>query len=422
MDTERGMMKKVLVKGPILSRSGYGEHARFVLRSLRHHEDKFDIYAENTTWGHTGWLYSDTEERRWLDSIINKTAELSQEGGQVDLSLQVTIPNEWQPLAPINVGITAGIETTQIAPEWITKSQIVNKIITISEHSKKIYEGTSYTAVNNDTGETIDNFKCTTPIDIVHYPVREHEPEEINLDLTTKFNFLIVAQWAPRKNLDNTIRWFVEEFIDQEVGLVVKTNVANNSIIDRYETEKRIKNILSPYEKRKCKVHLLHGDMTDEEMTSLYKKPEIKALVTLTHGEGFGLPLFEAAYNELPVIAPNWSGHLDFLYKPTKDKKGKVKMKAHFAKLDYDIGPIQSEIVWDGVLHKDSMWCYPQQGSYKMRLREVYKDHGRFKKMAKDLKKWICEEFEKTKQYDKMVDSILSVVPETEEHTVRFFD
>ena len=105
-----------------------------------------------------------------------------------------------------------------------------------------------------------------------------------------------------------------------------------------------------------------------------------------------------------------------------KDKKGKVKMKAHFAKLDYDIGPIQSEVVWDGVLHKDSMWCYPQQGSYKMRLREVYKDHGRFKKMAKDLKKWICEEFEKTKQYDKMVDSILSVLPQPEEQVVRVFD
>ena len=415
-------MKKVLVKCPVLSRSGYGEHARFVLRSLRHHEDKFDIYIENTNWGHTGWLFSDTEERRWLDNVVSKTATHSSEAGQYDLSLQVTIPNEWQTLAPVNVGITAGIETTQIAPEWITKAQVVNKIITISDHSKRVYEGTSYTAVNNNTGETINDFKCVTPIDVVHYPVREYEPKDINLELTTDFNFLVVAQWAPRKNLDNTIKWFVEEFVDQEVGLIIKTNVANNSIIDRHETEKRIKNILAPYEKRKCKIYLLHGDMTDEEMVSLYRNPKIKALVSLTHGEGFGLPIFEAAYNELPVMVPDWSGHIDFLYKPTKDKKGKTKLKAHFAKLDYTIGPIQSEVVWDGVLHKDSMWCYPTQGSYKMKLREVYKDHGRFKKLAKNLKKWICEEFEQTAQYDKMVDSILSVLPEIEEGAVRVFD
>ena len=39
-------MKKVLVRGPILSRSGYGEHARFVYRILKSREDLFDIYIQ----------------------------------------------------------------------------------------------------------------------------------------------------------------------------------------------------------------------------------------------------------------------------------------------------------------------------------------------------------------------------------------
>lgn len=415
-------MKKVLVKGPVLSRSGYGEHARFVLRSLRKHQDKFDIYIENINWGHTGWLFSDSEERKWLDANIKKTALYTSENGQYDLSLQVTIPNEWQNLAPVNVGITAGIETTRVSPIWITNSRLVDRIITISNHSKNVYEKTSYTAVNNDTGETIEDYKCVTPIDIVHYPVRDYEPKAVKLNLETDFNFLTVAQWAPRKNLENTIKWFVEEFIDKNIGLVVKTNVANNSIIDKYETEKRIKNILNLYDNRKCKVYLLHGDMTDNEMTSLYRNPKIKALVSLTHGEGFGLPLFEAAYNELPVIAPDWSGHVDFLYKPTKNKKGKIRNKAYFAKIDYDISPIQQEVVWDGVLEKESMWCYPKQGSYKMKLREVYKDWGRFKKQASELKEWISETFAQEGQYDKMVNSILSAFPEIEEETIRVFD
>ena len=53
-------------------------------------------------------------------------------------------------------------------------------------------------------------------------------------------------------------------------------------------------------------------------MANLYAHPKIKAYVSLTHGEGYGLPLFEAAYHGIPIIAPDWSGHLDFLYMPVK--------------------------------------------------------------------------------------------------------
>ena len=409
LGVKRDSMKKVIVRGPALSRSGYGEHTRFVIRSLRRHQDKFDIYLLNTGWGNTGWLFDDSEERQWLDSIMLKTALYNQQEASYDLSLQVTIPNEWERLAPVNVGVTAGIETTQVDPEWIMRSQNVNKIITVSEHSKNVYERTSYVATNEKTGETVQNFKCTTPIDVVHYPVRLFESQEMKLDLKTDFNFLAVAQWGPRKNLENTIRWFVEEFIDQKVGLVLKASIVNNSLIDRREIENRLKSILKQYPQRECKVYILHGDNTDEEMTYLYNHPKIKALVSLAHGEGFGLPLFEAAYNALPIIAPDWSGHLDFLYMPTEHKKGKIKQKPQFAKVDYDISPIFKEAVWDGVLHKDSMWCYPKQGSYKMRLREIYKDHSRFKSQAKKLQKWILENFEEKKQYDKMAESILSV-------------
>ena len=145
---------------------------------------------------------------------------------------------------------------------------------------------------------------------------------------------------------------------------------------------------------------------SDEEMHSIYTNKSIHALVSLTHGEGFGLPLFEAAYSGLPVLATDWSGHLDFLCKPTKSKKGKQKVKPHFARVDYDLKQIHPEAVWDGVLQKDSEWAYAQQGSYKMKLREVYKDHGRFKSQAKTLQKWILKNFEEQKQYNCFKNSL----------------
>ena len=146
--------------------------------------------------------------------------------------------------------------------------------------------------------------------------------------------------------------------------------------------------------------------MTAGEMGSLYSHPKIKSLVTLTHGEGFGLPIFEAAYYGLPVIATDWSGHKDFLYKKQKQKNGKVKTKHMFNRISYKLAPIQKEAVWEGVLPEQSSWAYPEEGSIKMNLEEVYKDHSRFKKRAKELKTWICSEFSDDKVYEQIVDLI----------------
>jgi len=161
-------MKKIIVRAPVLSRSGYGEHSRFLLRSLRSREDLFDIYILNINWGQTGWNWEDNEERRWIEQTIYKTQKYIDSGNtQFDLSAQVTIPNEWENMAPVNIGITAGIETTKVSPEWIEKSMVVDRIITISEHSKQVYENSSYEAQNAQTGELIKDFRCTTPIEIV---------------------------------------------------------------------------------------------------------------------------------------------------------------------------------------------------------------------------------------------------------------
>tara|TARA_R110002074_G_scaffold361001_2_gene533978 strand:+ start:1926 stop:3182 length:1257 start_codon:yes stop_codon:yes gene_type:complete len=402
---------KVLVRGPALTRTGYGEHCRFVLRALREIEE-LDIYLIPVNWGQSNWIWEDNEERQWMDSIISKTATHNQERGQYDVSIQVTIPNEWQRMAPVNIGVTAGIETTKVAPQWLAKCNEMDKVITISEHSKQIFLDTVYEGVDKNTGQK-GYLKCNVDVDVVHYPVKRFEEIDLELNLSTKFNFLTVAQWGPRKNIQNTISWFVEEFIDNpDVGLVVKTFSKGGSLIDRIEAKKQLKSLLQKYENRKCKIYLLHGDLTDQEMHSLYTHKNIHSLVSLTHGEGFGLPLFEAAYSGLPVLATDWSGHLDFLYMPVKDKKGKEKNKAYFAKIDYDLSPVQENAVWDGVVQKDSMWAYAKQGSYKMKLREVYKDYGRYKSQAKKLKTWILDNFKEQEQYDLFAKCIKEDEPE----------
>ncbi len=399
------MKKKVLLKGPLLTRSGYGEQARFALRSLRSREDLFEVFIQPLQWGKTSWASEMDEERVWIDQTIEKTIAYIQQGGQFDMSLQVTIPNEFQRLAPINIGYTAGIETTKIAHQWIPKANEMDKIIVVSSHSKQVFESTEYQAQNQQTGEQV-TLRTQTPVEAVGYPVKTFENlPDLELELTTAFNFLTVAQFGPRKNLHNTIKWFIEEFRNEDVGLVVKSNIAKNCLMDRNRLYGDLTKFIREQGERQCKVYLLHGDMTDAEMHSLYQHSDIHAFVSLPHGEGFGLPLFEAACNGLPIVATDWSGQLDFLYAPQKDKKGKKKKKGLFGKVSYNLGKVQKEAVWDGVITPDSQWAYPNDASAKKKMREVYSDYQLAMSKAKKLQEFVLEEFESSKMMNKMVSS-----------------
>jgi glycosyltransferase involved in cell wall biosynthesis len=408
------MKKKVIVKAPALSASGYGEHARFVLRSLRAREDLFDIYLHNITWGKTSWIFEDSEERQWMDQIIKKTAEhiqATQGNPAFDISLQVTIPNEFEKIAAKNIGVTAGIETNKVSPQWLEKANQMDKLVVVSNHAKYGFESTTYPLMDAQKNHVAD-LKCEVPIEVVGYPVREFDKADVDFKFDTSFNFLTVALWGQRKNMVKNIENFVEEFMDDEdVGLILKTSITSGSTYDKLQMRRVISSILNKYPDRKCKVYLLHGRLDDNEMSALYQHKDVKCMLSLAHGEGFGLPLFEAACVGLPIIAPDWSGQTDFLYAPQKDKKGKEKLKGMFAKVAYDLRQVQPESVWDGVLQKDSMWSYPKDSSAKQKMREVYKNYPIATKKAKTLKEHVHTAFASDTMHEKMA---MAAYPEEE--------
>ena len=408
-------MKKVLIRGPVLTRTGYGEQARFAYRALKSRPDLFEVFLVPTEWGTTGWTIEDTEERREMDECIVSTNRHIQYSRQIganpfDASIQVTIPHEWEQLAPVNIGFTAGTETTHISHKWVESTKKVNRIIAVSEHTKAAFVDTQYTGRNQAGNEV--TARCETPIDVVGFPVKTQNPTEVELGLTTNFNFLSVVQWGPRKNLENTINWFIEEFReDPDVGLIVKANIARNCAVDREHTEKRLKHMKELAGEHQCKLYLIHGNLTDEEMQGLYRHQDIHALINIAHGEGFGLPMFEAAIAGLPIIAPNWGGQKDFLNADVVRKsKGKTRTRNRFlgAKVEYSLGNIQPEAAWGDILIAESSWCFPHQNSYRSALRDVRKNHDRFKGQAKKLKASIEKGFSEEKQNNKFVEAVMS--------------
>ena len=75
-----------------------------------------------------------------------------------------------------------------------------------------------------------------------------------------------------------------------------------------------------------------------------------------------------------------------------------------FNRITYSLNKIPEQSVWKDVLVPDAMWAYPEEGSIKTNLEEVYKDHGRFKKRAKQLQKWIHAEFSEEKIYNRYIE------------------
>lgn len=397
------MKTRILLKGPLMSRSGYGEQARFALRALRTRADIIDLHLMNIPWGRTGQTFEDTEENAFIRTASLRSNEYMANGGTFDVSIQVTVPNEFEKMATTNIGYTAGIETTKVAPEWIDKvNTMVDSVIVVSKHSKKVFENTTYQA-KDQAGNVVPNWGLNKPIFVVNYPVRAVEPESLNIDLTTDNNFLVVSQWGPRKNMRNTIKWFVETFAEDEtVGLIVKTNLSNDSVIDRGHTALMIESVLSSVPDRKCKVYMVHGEVSPGQLTWLYQHPTMKALINIGHGEGYGLPMFEAAYNGLPLITTAWSGQMDFICKPNK----KGKMYPRVARVDYDLNNVQKEAVWKGVIQEDSSWAFAKEASYKRMLHEVLEKETHYRNEAAALKAYILENFTAQKMYNDFLKAV----------------
>jgi len=376
--------RKILVRGPALSRSGYGEHCRAILRALRS-DDRNEVYLLNVGWGHSGWIAEDTEEREWIDNTIMHTARAVQSGVRdFATSIQVQLPSEWQKLCEHNIGITAGVETTKAPDSWSDACLEMDKVIVPSQHSKSGFSE-----------------QAQEVIEVINFPARKIRAKKVDFNLDTKFNFLTVAQWNPRKNLEQSILAFTQEFQNEEVGFIIKTGIVGGSHIDREQTKERLQMILNHTQQdRKCKVYLFHGSLSDAEMVSLYKNKNVSAYITTSHGEGFGLPVFEAAQHGVPVIAPNWGGIKDF----SGDS---------FVELEYEEREIEEHQVWEDIFEADSKWCFPKLESVRTQMREVYNNLNKYKKQAKAHQNFISENFtEQTLniRYNNIITSVIETL------------
>ena len=421
------MKQYIVVQGPIATRSGYGDHTRDLVHSLIA-MDKYEIDIISLPWGACPMDALNTENEKdklIIDRIVRKNITK-----QPDIFIQVSVPNEFclspdgKPVKPgkFNIGVTAGIETTQVPSEFIEGCNRMDLIIATSEHSKAGLIGTTYNKLNNQTQQKIGELKCETPVEVlfegldldVYFKTNELDKSIVD-ELSTikeKFCYLFVGHWIKgnlgqdRKDVGMMIKTFCETFknVNQRnrPGLILKTSGAGFSIIDRDEILKKIKSILQPYGNKAPNIYLLHGDLSDAEMNSLYNHPKVKAMESFTKGEGFGRPLMEFGITGKPIIASGWSGQLDFL-KPEHC----ILLPGQLTKVDRSAA--------DRFILQEAQWFTVNYQYASNVLKDLEKNYKKYLENSRKQPKYIKDNFSLDKMTEKFTEILSKNVTITEQ-------
>jgi len=392
------MMKKlVLMCAPFTSRSGYGDHARSIFYAL-HQSEKYEIKLLDVRWGDTprNFLQKDNSTHKLvLDAILDS----QQLNTQPDIYIDIRIPNEFETYGKYNIGITAGIETNAISTKWVEGCNKMDLVIVPSNHSREGIVNVVYDKMQNlpdGKQQKVGELRVDKTVEVIFEGTDETifkslKVNEINKSILNKINtiveedfaFLFVGQWVKggygedRKDIGKLIKVFIETFanLKKQPALILKTSGATFSIIDREEILRKIKEVQRkfPQDWSLPNIYLLHGDLTDKEMNDLYNHPKIKCMVSFTHGEGFGRPLLEASMVGLPIIAPAWSGHIDFL-----NPNYALLLKG-------SLEQVPASAVWEDIIIPESKWFVIDEHSAYSALKFAFENKIEIKEKAKRL-------------------------------------
>jgi len=397
------MKQYCVISAPPDTYSGYGARSRDFIKAIYElKKDEWDIQIIPQRWGNTSWGFLEDfkEEWGWMIPLLLKSPMTR----QPDVWFQITVPSEFQAVGKVNIGVTAGIETTVCDSSWIEGCNRMNAIFVSSVHAKTVLEATSF-AKKDDPNFQI---KLEKPVEVLfegvdlnkYFHISDEDLPETDLvsdldEIEEDFCYLYVGHWLQgeigedRKNTGKLVQVFLETFKGKKKkpALIMKTSSATSCIMDRDEMLRKINIIRETAGVDLPNIYLLHGEMDDEDMNYLYNHPKVKAFVSFTKGEGYGRPLAEFCTSKKPIITSGWSGHIDFLSKEFSvllpGKLTETHPSAH-----------SNTLILPG-----SSWFTVDYNAASKALEDVYSNYKKYEEMGKRQGHKIKSEF----SYDNMV-------------------
>jgi len=414
------MRPMILVTAPVETRSGYGNHSRDICQALIE-MDKYDVRIQSVRWGSTppNALEKDNPIHQEINKRILRQPSLEK---QPDLHLHIVIPNEFQAIGKINIGMTAGIEHTIPPASWVEGCNRMDMVVFTSEFSRNGFASVTFDKLDNNSKQVVGQLKLEKPTEVLFEGADTNiykEVNEISPTLSGKFSkieedfcFLFVGHWLSgnlgedRKDIGMLLKVFYTIFKNKknQPALILKTSGAGFSIMDRNEMMKKIKLVRDNMKGDKLpNVYLLHGDLTDEEMNQMYNHPKVKAHLTFTHGEGFGRPMLEATLSGKPMLAPISTGQADFLH------------KEYTVELPHEMTKVPASAFPKDYGNSEALWSTVNYGMAGKLMEDVYQNYDKYKLKAKKQmivnKEMFSHEAMKQKLED-IISPLISKIPQ----------
>jgi len=369
-------MRTAIIASPLQTQSGYGHHAREIVKNVINQKAlSWDIKLLSLPWGATPMNYPISEDvaKRIIPLPLTQ---------QPDIWIQISVPNELQPVGKYNIGVTAGTEG-DICPEaWIDNLNSMQLVIVPSKFTKDVFENTAkqknkilttkIEVIPEYFNETIYSTKADSAINA------ESVITVLN-DIPEQFAFLTVGHWLQgqigedRKNIGALIHTFFYTFKNKKnaPALILKTSGATYSVMDRMDIESKVNQIRGMFGNAKLpNVYVLHGELSDDEMNSLYNHPKVKSMLSFTKAEGFGRPLLEFSTTGKPILAPHYSGQADFLN------------SEHICTLPGSLTQIHPSAQSDWLI-ADAKWFTPDYTQATKLIEDIFKNYKKWLTPAK---------------------------------------
>ena len=409
--------KFCVVSCPISTRSGYGARSRDFVRALIEARPEWDVQILSQRWGNTPMdALVPGEDDDLLSRIIIK-----KEDRKPNVWIQITVPNEFNPVGDYNIGVTAGVETSMMPPECIEGMNRMDKVLVSANFAKSITENSIYDKKDQKTNQLLGQLKMEKPIEVlfegidlnVYNNKAKSEPriDEMMKDVKESFCFLFVGHWLKgdfqqdRKNIGGMIKVFLEAFKNKknQPALFLKTSRGSGALTDRVYTKKLIEMIKDTVDTTRLpNIYLLNSDLTDREVNALYNHPKVKAHVSFTRGEGFGRPLLEATISGKPMVVSGWSGQTDFLNADMVNLIGGELQNVHPSAAD------------DKFLLKESQWFqinYSEAGGV---MKDMFDNYKKYLEKSRKHRQHTKDNF----TWEKMKDLLSDYLKEADEAEV----
>jgi len=394
--------------------SGYGARSRDLVKAIIE-TDKYEVKLMSQRWGNTPFGFcKDNPEWTFLSSHNLPNNQLTK---QPEIWMQITVPNEFQPVGKFSIGCTAGIESTVAPGDWIEGINRMNLTLVSSEFSKKVLLDSKFEKRNKQTNALEAHVQVEKPLEVlfegantdIYKVIESHQIKNIDLDsIKESFAYLFVGHWMEgdlgedRKNVGLLVKAFYETFKNKpkKPALILKAAQVGASYVDRESILNKIKQVRKTVNSNDLpNIYLLHGEFSDEEINELYNHPKVKAMVSLTKGEGYGRPLLEFTLVKKPLICSGWSGQMDFLNSEFTNLLGGTLTPVHPS--------TKNQFLIEG-----SQWFSPDHGQIGFYLKDVFENYKNYTEKAKRQAYKSKTEFNWDKMKEKVDELFTKYIPE----------